>query len=62
MTVDLSAAAGELSVEWFDPKTGKATPRGKTIGGAKREFAAPFAGDAVLYLAGAGGSAPTDVQ
>jgi hypothetical protein len=55
VTVDLSAAAGELSVEWFDPKTGKATPGDKAIaGGGKREFTAPFAGDAVLYLTGVG--------
>ena len=51
-TVDLSAVAGELAVEWFNPKTGKARKPTKTRGGAKREFTAPFGGDAVVYIAG----------
>jgi hypothetical protein len=51
VTVDLSAAEGPLAVEWFNPATGKATPAEPTTGGASREFAAPFSGDAVLYLA-----------
>ncbi|MCQ3980637.1 MAG: hypothetical protein DPW09_45095 [Anaerolineae bacterium] len=50
VTVDLSAASGELSVEWFNPDTGTTTPGGTTTGGASRNFTAPFGGEAVLYL------------
>ncbi len=49
-TVDLSAASRDFSVEWFDPRTGKAMPAAAVAGGAKRTFTAPFTGDAVLYL------------
>ena len=49
-TVDLSAAAGTLAVEWFDPKAGKAQAGEPVEGGARRTFKAPFAGDAVLFL------------
>ncbi len=50
VTVDLSAAAGQLSVEWFDPATGITVSGGATTGGAEGTFIAPFSGDAVLYL------------
>jgi hypothetical protein len=50
VTVDLSAASGELSVEWFNPSTGEVFERGTTTGGASRSFTAPFRGDAVLYI------------
>jgi len=50
-TVDLSAAKGELAIEWFDPAAGKAVAGGVGQGGASREFTAPFRGPAVLYLA-----------
>lgn len=49
-TVDLSATAGPLLLEWFDPNTGKAADDGTTRGGARRTFSAPFNGDSVLYL------------
>ncbi|MEN6337017.1 MAG: putative collagen-binding domain-containing protein [Phycisphaerales bacterium] len=49
-TVDLSAAKSKLAVEWSHPITGKITPADPIDAGAKREFAAPFEGDAVLYL------------
>jgi len=52
-TVDLSAASGRLAVEWFDPGTGKATKAGTIPAGGRRQFTAPFGGDAVLWLAGA---------
>ena len=52
VTVDLSAAAGELAVEWFDAAKGKATRAKAVRGGAKRTFKPPFAGEAVLYLDG----------
>lgn len=48
--VDLSAASGTLAVEWLHPVEGKVTPGGRTAGGAKRSFTAPFSGDAVLYI------------
>jgi len=50
VTVDLSATPGPLVAEWFDPKTGKTVKDDSAVGGARREFKAPFAGDAVLYL------------
>lgn len=50
VTVDLSAAKGSLSVEWFNPTTAKAVQGKPVSGGARQEFTAPFAGDAVLYL------------
>jgi Putative collagen-binding domain of a collagenase len=58
VTADLSAARGELAVEWFDPGRDKGTPAGTVAGGARREFKAPFTGAAVLYLA----ARPTDAQ
>lgn len=52
VTVDLSAAKGAVSVEWFDPSNDTTETAGKTAGGGKREFTSPFKGDAVLYLKG----------
>jgi hypothetical protein len=49
-SVDLSAASGSISVEWFNPRS-RETARGEgASGGAERTFQAPFGGDAVLYL------------
>jgi len=53
VTVDLSAAKGSLSAEWFNPSTGKARKPTTVQGGAKRTLAAPFKGDAVLYVTAA---------
>jgi hypothetical protein len=50
VTVDLSATPGSLSVEWFNPRTGKITPSGTVEGGSIRRFIPPFFGGAVLYL------------
>ncbi|MHC4713224.1 MAG: DUF6298 domain-containing protein [Planctomycetota bacterium] len=50
VTVDLRAARGRLSVEWFDPVTGKSKKCGTVKGGAKRPFTSPFKEDAVLFL------------
>ncbi len=50
VAVDLSSAKGPLSVEWFNPSEGAAVKAEKVAGGEKREFTAPFGGDAVLYL------------
>jgi hypothetical protein len=52
-TVDLSAmpAARTLSIEWFDPATGKAiTAATVAAGSSAQKFVPPFSGDAVLYL------------
>jgi hypothetical protein len=50
VSVDLSEAKGTMTVEWFNPSTGETLTGGATSGGASRDFTAPFAGDAVLYL------------
>lgn len=50
VSVDLSAAAGELQVEWLNPETGERMQGSSATGGAQRSFTAPFGGDAVLYL------------
>jgi hypothetical protein len=50
VTVDLSAAGGELEVEWLHPVEGTITRNGMVGGGAKRVLKAPFSGDVVLYL------------
>jgi len=54
-TIDLSAATGTLSVEWYNPRTG--TYRGQTTvqGGASRTFTAPDSKDWVLHIKAAGG-------
>jgi hypothetical protein len=50
VSVDLSAAAVPLAVEWFNPRTAETIPGGATTGGAIKAFTAPFSGNAVLYL------------
>jgi hypothetical protein len=50
VTVDLSAARGELAVEWLNPQTGEVSLGSPITAGASRSFTAPFGGDAVLYL------------
>ena len=50
VSVDLSAAKGSVSVEWFEPATGRTTAARDTAGGGRQEFEAPFSGSAVLYL------------
>jgi hypothetical protein len=49
-SVDLSAASGELAVEWLNPSTGKSQKAKAVYGGVRRGFKAPFGGDAVLYI------------
>ena len=51
VTVDLSAASGMLAVEWFNPNTDETISAEAVAGGNSLEFAAPFSGDAVLYIA-----------
>jgi len=48
--VDLAVARGTLAIEWFNPRTGEILQAGSVQGGGKERFAAPFGGDAVLYL------------
>jgi hypothetical protein len=51
--LDLSAMPKErkLSVEWFNPETGKVTIQSPVPAGSRsQEFTPPFTGDAVLYL------------
>ncbi len=50
VTVDLSAAEGELAVEWLNPAKGTSHTAGTVSGGAKRVLKAPFSSDAVLCL------------
>ncbi len=50
VTVDLSAASGNLNVEWMDPVEGKITRAKPVPGGARRTLQTPFPGDAVLHL------------
>ena len=51
VTVDLSDAKGELTVKWFDPTNGKSIDGGKTLGGVRRQFTAPFEKQAVVHIA-----------
>ena len=53
-TVALRETTARFAVQWFDPSTGKATAGRPVTGGADREFTAPFADDAVLYLSRSG--------
>jgi hypothetical protein len=44
-------AAGEYDFEWFDPAKGEVAKRGTVLAdGKEKVFAAPFEGDAVLYV------------
>ncbi len=49
-TLDLSAAAGRFSVEWFNPASGETTSGPSVAGGRHVSFTAPFKGAAVLFL------------
>jgi hypothetical protein len=48
--VDLSTVDRPLTVEWFDPLTGRLEQGQGVAGGAPRSFRTPFAGDSILYL------------
>jgi hypothetical protein len=50
VTVDLSAAAGKLNVEWMRPADGNMMRAEPISGGNRRILNAPFPGDAVLHL------------
>jgi hypothetical protein len=48
--LDLSRAPGTLNVEWMHPTEGTIASGGTVPGGAKKSFAVPFPGPAVLYV------------
>ena len=48
--VDLSAASGSLTVEWFNPRSGETAQVQSTSGGQRRSYKPPFDGDAVLCV------------
>jgi hypothetical protein len=50
VSVDLSAAPGTLTAQWFDPQAGAFRPAFYTAGGGVRSFTAPGAGDWALYV------------
>jgi uncharacterized protein DUF6298 len=50
VAVDLSAASGNLRVEWFSPTSGEIVSRQMISGGSRQSFTAPFEGEAVLYI------------
>ncbi|HUT32120.1 MAG TPA: DUF6298 domain-containing protein [Planctomycetota bacterium] len=50
VTVDLSAAKGDLATAWFNPRTGETHKGTAAGGGASESFTAPFPGDAVLHI------------
>ncbi len=50
VAVDLSAAAGDLAVEWFSPRSGATTHGEPIAGGALRRLTSPFGFDVVLFI------------
>jgi hypothetical protein len=51
VTIDLTDASGNLSVEWFNPNTGETVKPGKIKGGQAQLMQSPFGtDDALLYL------------
>ena len=51
-TFTVSLQAGAYHYEWFNPSTGAVTSSGEfTASAGEKTFAAPFSGDAVLYIA-----------
>jgi hypothetical protein len=50
VTVDLSAAAAEIQVEWIHPDEGKVTPGQAAKSGANQALRSPFLGGAVVHL------------
>ena len=50
ISLNLSAAAGSLNVEWFNRITGTASASGTVLGGSVTSLNPPFSGDAVLFV------------
>jgi hypothetical protein len=49
-SVNLSAARGTLSAEWFNPRTGETTSTGTVTGGGNHRFTAPDTNDWILHI------------
>jgi hypothetical protein len=49
-TLDLGRFDGPLTVEWINPSTGQTWSSETVDGGSSRTLAAPFTGDAVLFV------------
>ena len=50
VTVDLRGTAGSLSVEWFDPATGRHQIADPIEGGHSRTFDSPFDEPGLLHI------------
>ena len=50
VTVDFTAATGQLNVEWVHPIEGTTTGAASVAGGGKQVLKAPFSGEAVVHL------------
>lgn len=57
--LDLSAAPGDYSVQWLNPRTGQRLAAGTIAGGKNITLNPPFSGDAVLVLGSGSSLAPT---
>jgi len=53
-TIDLSKAAGELTVQWLNIRTGKYHEGAALTGGTSESLKAPFSGPAVVHIKRAG--------
>ena len=62
VTVDLTAATGELNVEWIHPVEGAITGAEHVAGGGKRVLKAPFNGEAVAHLSISVATEPTQAM
>jgi hypothetical protein len=54
-SVDVTAASGELHVQWYDPEANEASDGGTVAGGSSVDLRPPFDGDAVVMLSRTGG-------
>ena len=50
VSIDLTAAPGPLTVQWYDPRTGAFKTPSLVSGGGNTIFSAPTVGDWVLYI------------
>jgi hypothetical protein len=50
VSVDLSRAQGQFSLEWMRPVEGTISLGGSATGGKQQSFPVPFPGPAVLYI------------
>ena len=52
ITLDLAGAAGELTVEWFNPSTGAATEAPAVQGGGSVTLTPPTSADSIVFVGG----------